>query len=432
MSGLFGLFSGGMERKAAASSTYGHADMVWNALFGHQPASSGVTITWRQALEVTTALRCAAVIAEGVCSVPFKLYRRTKDDKGRVREEARDHPLYDLLATEPNDWMTGFELRETLAMHVVFCGNAYALLNRVQGKVAEIIPYEPGQVSVERQADWSLVYRATGPDGVQQRLEPGQIWHLRGRSWNGYTGLETIQLARETLGLAVAIEQGQGASHKNGVRPSGLLTTASVMDADKFKLWRTLIDKQFAGRLNDGKAMILDGDAKWTPIQLTAADAQTIETRRFQIERICEAFGVLPIMVGAGDKTASYASSEQMFLQHLVHTVRPWHRRFEQSADRWLLTKKERQAGYYFGFVDTELLRGDHKARAEYYRARWGMGSLTGNEIRAFEDEPPLDGLDRPWGPMNTAPIGEDGRPILPPKVNSAPVGENPEDNPNG
>ncbi|WP_416358218.1 phage portal protein [Aureimonas phyllosphaerae] len=416
MGGIFGLFAGSREQKSASGTSYGAVDELWGAFLGSRPTSSGVSITWKRALEVTTALRCAAIVAEGICSVPFKLYRREKDGKGRwSRVEARDHALYDLITAAPNDFQTSFELRETLSMHTLFCGNAYAFVNRVRGEVREIIPLE--DASVERLPDWSLEYRATSPGGQLEVFGSDQIWHLRGRSWNGYKGLETIQLAREALGLAVAIEEGQGAIHKNGARPGGLLSIEGTLDEPGFKLWRALIDKQYVGRVNDGKAMILDRNAKFTPLQFSAADAQTIETRRFQIERICEAFGVLPILVGAGDKSATYASSEQMFLAHLVHTVRPWHRRIEQSADRWLLTKKEREAGYYFGFVDTELLRGDHKARAEYYRARWSMGSMTGNEIRGYEDEAPLDGLDRPWAPMNSAPIGADGQPILPPKA---------------
>jgi HK97 family phage portal protein len=425
MRGIFGLLAGRTEQKDVGGTVYGSFEEMFSGLFGSRPSSSGISITWKRALEVTTVLRCAAVIAEGNCSVPLKLYRRQVDEKGRAtRIEARDHALYDLITTAPNDWMTGFDLRETLSLHALLCGDAYCFVNRVRGEVKEIIPFEPGSVCVDRAADWSLSYRAAGPDGQQGTYSSANIWHLRGRSWNGYQGLKTIELARDALGLALAIEEGQGAAHKNGMRPGGLFSTEGNLDAPAYKLWRAALDRQYVGQANDGKPIILDRNAKFTPLQTSAADAQTIETRKFQIERICEAFGVLPIMVGAGDKSATFASSEQMFLAHLVHTVRPWHRRIEASADRWLLTAKERAEGFYFGFVDTELLRGDHKARAEYYRTRWGIGSLTGNEIRSFEEEPPIDGLDFPWAPTNSAPIGADGRSMAPPKPAPTPAPE--------
>ena len=69
-----------------------------------------------------------------------------------------------------------------------------------------------------------------------------------------------------------------------------------------------------------------------------------------QVEEVCRAFGVLPIMVGRSDKASTYASAEQMFLQHAVHTLGPWYACLEKSASRWLLSEAERRDGYYFKF----------------------------------------------------------------------------------
>ena len=41
----------------------------------------------------------------------------------------------------------------------------------------------------------------------------------------------------------------------------------------------------------------------------------------------------MPIMIGHADKAATYASAEQMFLAHVVHTLSPWYSRLEQSID---------------------------------------------------------------------------------------------------
>ena len=42
---------------------------------------------------------------------------------------------------------------------------------------------------------------------------------------------------------------------------------------------------------------------------MTGVDQQLIETRKHQIEEICRAFRVMPIMVGFSDKAATYASA---------------------------------------------------------------------------------------------------------------------------
>jgi hypothetical protein len=46
------------------------------------------------------------------------------------------------------------------------------------------------------------------------------------------------------------------------------------------------------------------------------------------------------------------AAAETLIAMHLVHTIRPWHRRFEKAFDRQLLSRADRKAGYYTWFID--------------------------------------------------------------------------------
>lgn len=425
MRGLFGTLAGISQEKS--NTTYGEIDL-WNDLFRGRATVSGVAITWKRALEVTTALRCASIIAEGICSVPFKLYQRVEKNGNAQRREARDHPLWTLIHAGPNDWQTSYEFRETIGLHLALCGNAYVFKNRVRGQIVELIPFVPSDVVVERAADWTLTYRVNGPDGTQQVFPDEAIWHVRGRSWNSWMGLETIHLAREALGLAIATEESHARMHDKGVRPSGVLSVEGTLDEAQFLKWRKWVDAYYAGRENAGKALILDRAAKWQSQQMSGVDAQHIQTRGFQIEEICRAFGVLPIMVGyTGDKSATYASAEQMFLAHVVHSIRPWHRRIEQSADKFLLTSDDIRKGFYTGFVDAELLRGDAKTRAEYNKIALGgsgnPGWLSPNDVRAFDELEPRDGLDHIYAPTNSGPIGADGVPMVPKKEAPGNVG---------
>lgn len=142
--------------------------------------------------------------------------------------------------------------------------------------------------------------------------------------------------------------------------------------------------------------MILDRGAKWFPQMMTGIDAQQLETRKFQIEEVCRFFGVMPIMVGYSDKAPTYASAEQFFLSHVVHTLSPWYARVENSADLHLLTKKERASGLYFKFMAAGLLRGAAKDRADYYSKALGSGGspawMTQDEVRQLEELNPFGG----------------------------------------
>jgi HK97 family phage portal protein len=124
---------------------------------------------------------------------------------------------------------------------------------------------------------------------------------------------------------------------------------------------------------------------------MTGVDAQTLESRRLQVEEVCRPFRVMPIMIGHSDKTATYASSEQMFLAHAVHTMGPWYERLQQTLDVQLLDPNNpADAALYFKFNVNALMRGTHEARAKFYQAMLGSSGQKGwgspNEVRELED----------------------------------------------
>ena len=130
---------------------------------------------------------------------------------------------------------------------------------------------------------------------------------------------------------------------------------------------------------------------------VTSVDAQTMEARRFQIEEICRAFRVFPQMVMQADKAATYASAEQFFLNHVVHSLGPWLERWEQAIDRDLLEGDD----IYAHFETNALLRGAAADRAAFYTSLYNIGVLSPNEIRAYEDLNPYPGGDEFRVPMN-------------------------------
>ena len=116
----------------------------------------------------------------------------------------------------------------------------------------------------------------------------------------------------------------------------------------------------------------------------------------------------MPIMIGQADKAATYASAEQMFLAHVVHTLSPWYERIEQSADVNLLTAQERRQGHYVKFLPNGLMRGASKDRADFYSKMWQMGAYSPNDILRLEDENPYDGGETRYVPTNFAPTDQE------------------------
>lgn len=368
---------------------------------------SGERVTWERALQVMTALACTRVLAEGVSQVPWKVHFG-----GVGRMEARDHPLYDLLYRSPNGWQTSFEFRETLMFHTVLGGNAFLQKLRVGSarRLAAIEPFEPGYMRVEQEGDRRLRYHYRAEGGSEREIPAEDVWHVRGPSWNGWLGLDITRLAREAIGLSLATESAHADLHKGGARVSGIYTVKPQLSKEKFEQLAAWMDQYRAGGPREGETLLLDNEAKFEKTQMTGVDSEHLATRRYQVEEVCRAMRVMPIMVGQADKTATYASAEQMFLAHVVHTLMPWYERLEQSADVNLLTAEERAAGYYTKFNPNALMRGAAKDRGEFYAKALGAGGtpawMTQDEVRALEELAPRGGpadeLSR--GAMNPEP----------------------------
>ena len=66
---------------------------------------SGVYVSPEASLSCAAVLACVRVLSESVASLPFNVYRRLP---GSGKEIAEDLPLQEILAYQPNDWMSSF------------------------------------------------------------------------------------------------------------------------------------------------------------------------------------------------------------------------------------------------------------------------------------------------------------------------------------
>jgi HK97 family phage portal protein len=195
--------------------------------------------------------------------------------------------------------------------------------------------------------------------------------------------------------------------HANGLRPGGTYSVDGTLNADQHDRLTAFL-KSKAGPGNTGSPLVLDRGAKWLNTSITGVDAQHVETRRLQVEEICRAYGVFPIMVGHSDKASTFASSEAFFSAHVRHTLAPWHKAWTQRIDETLL---DGEGPLSAEFDVRYLMAGSMRDRAQWARTMTEMGIYTRNEVRAEEGKDPLPGLDEPLTPLNMsgqAPQGSD------------------------
>lgn len=361
---------------------------LFRQVYGGRMSAAGMPVNWYSALQVTTMLSCARVRAEGLF-VPFRVHRKVNDS----RDVAADHPVHMKINARPNDWQTSVEFLETISFHLDFAFNAYIFVNRVgrAREVRELIPIEPGRVRTEQRDDYSLRYFVRGKSGAEQEFTRDSIWHLRGPSWNSWLGMDPIYLARNAIGLAISLEQGQSDFTKNGARTSGLLSVKDKLAPEKFEFLSAWLDKHLPGGERSGKPLIGDRDMDYKSFTMSGVDQQLIETRKLQIEEMCRAMRVWPIMIGhAGDQSPTFASASEFFQAHKTYTLDPIYRRISASANVNLLSEDDLAQGYYTKFSANALMNAAPAAKADYYQKALGAGGIKGwltqNEVRDYEE----------------------------------------------
>lgn len=346
---------------------------------------SGVVVTPKSAMGVASVQAAVRVLAENVGMLPFPLYRRVEKDGGEFKEKARDHVLWRLLNIAPNGFQSAQEFREYLVGQMLLYRHAYAYKNVVGGKVRELIPLHANRVTFKQGKDLSITYSVVMDNGQAKDFKQSEILHLRDMSAEGLHGKSRVQECREVIGLAKAAE-GYGAEFfKNDRTPSGILVTKLPLKPEDINKIRESWNTSSGGRR--GGVKVLDNDMQWTSISTTAQDAQMIETRKLQITEIARIFRIPPHKI-ADNERATFNNIESQELDFQINSMMPWYRRFELGVDMQLLSESEQ--GIYYSKIDNRaMLRGDSRARGEFYQKMKVSKIMTTNEIRDLEDMNP-------------------------------------------
>lgn len=370
---------------ALANNTTPAFDRYWDKV---SPAldNAGVHVDHRTAEGVSAVYACVSAISETVASLPLDVYR----DSENGREKAKDHPLFSLLHYAPNDWQTALEFREMLQRHVLLRGNGYArIVWDANGRPMALKPMHPDSVTVlTNTATDRLLYDYTDRYGKLTRLTQDDVLHLRFHSDDGILGRTPIQVARDTVGLALA-EQTHGASmFAQGTKLSGVIQTPPATTPEQARNIQQSFAAGFASVTNHGKTPVLPAGAEFKSVSMTLEDAEWIEARKLSVIEICRLFRVPPVIVQSME-SANYSNSVELARQFVTLTLRRHLTCWEQAINRLMLS-----APYYAEHNVEGLLRGDSTNRATFYQRGIEDGWLLKSEVRQMENLPKVEGID--------------------------------------
>lgn len=383
-------------------ATLQDVDNFLDWLMSSQGASSaGVQVNETEAMKHAAIFSCVKVIAETKASLPFIVYQRIDE---RAKKRAPNHWLYPLLHDRPNPEMTAFEYKELTMAHQLLWGNHYSFIERNQmGQIKGLWPLLPNKMEISRpEKNGPLVYTYEISSETSVQYEPREIWHLRGLGSNGIVGYSPIRQMAESIGFGIAVQKFGSYFFKHGTRLSGLLKHPGKLNKDVAKRVVKSFERSYAGLENVHRVALLEDGMEWVQLGVPPEDAQFLASRKFSRSEIAGIYRVPPHMIADLEK-ATFSNIEHQSIDFVVHCIRPWLTREENSVNVNLLGPRER-LNFFAEFLVDALLRGDTQSRYQSYGQARQWGWMSANDIRALENLNPIEGGDVYYMPMNMLP----------------------------
>lgn len=370
-------------------------------MFGTSISHSGQAVTDATAMQVTTVYACINKLSGAISQLPINLYRHRGEVGGD--EPLGRTPLWWLLNESPDPGWTAASWKEWQVLCVALRGDAFTLIERDRrpsagGAVRALVPLNPDDVTVYRDADYRVAYAVTmRPSGQMRAVLPDDMIHITGCGFNGLRSYSVIQHAGKTaVGNSLAASEYAGRTFKDGAMQQIAVKFPKGMTVEQADFFRQSFAATYNGNEGRKYPLVLTEGGEAQELSMSPADSQLLESRQFERHEICQAFGVPPILIGDSEKVSSWGTGiEQITIGFVRYTVKPMLKRWEEELNR----KLYRQAPNFLRFELSELMRGDSAAQAAFFRAAIGgasagSGWMTVNEVRATQNLAPVPGGD--------------------------------------
>lgn len=368
------------------------ADPVLAGYFGVTPTYAGVQVGEGTALAISAFWRAMLLISGTIAGLPLKTYRDIRPGERQRVSSWLDDP-------GGVEWQTPHQWKETCFLHLLMHGDAYLAHRYNQGgALIGAIPVHPLAVSPEWVRDpntgrftGAKQFRATLADGTIRTFSQGSMTQIMGPSLDGLRGLSLIGVARNSLGTTIAGDRAAARTFGNGALISGLVTPDEDVDQAEAETIKAGLDRKTSGWENAGAIAFVNRKLNFSPWTMTAADAQFLESRKFQIEEIARWTGVPPHLLMQTEKQTSWGTGVEVQNRGLSqYTLATWTSRFEQRVSR-LLPKP-----VFAEFDFTGLERPTPEQEIDLLIKQVDAGLMTLNEARRVRNLPPVPGGDEP------------------------------------
>lgn len=343
---------------------------------------------YRAAFEtLPTVHACVEVRSRAVSAASVRVVRRQPDGQ---EEPLPDHPLRRLLrAPNPRTSETEFLAQVSVFMDVA----GFALVEKVRGRagvVSELWHLRPDWATPVYRSDGLVDWRYRVPGRQELTLAAEDVVLVTGGTTAtlAATGQSPIAVAFREVGIETSATDFLKAFFERGGVPQVALVSPEPIEdqarADAIKeRWR----QAYGGAANWANVGLLTGGLDVRQLGLDIEKMAYPELRRMLEARVCQVFGVPPVVVGAqvGLDASTYSNYETARRTFYQDTVVPLWARIDGALTRSLLPEMETDAAVEIAFDLSDIPALQEDIAPAWVRAQGALaaGLITLNQAQA-------------------------------------------------
>lgn len=345
------------------------------------PRQAGVLVTEDTAMTLPEWWACVSIISRTVAALPWHVFQRTSGGREPV-----ENSIAWLLNNQPNPEMTAFSFREALVAHALNWGNGYAEIQRdMSGRAVALWLITPDRVTPDRrESDGALIYKVMRDDGIEDVLEPANVYHLHGLGFDGLVGYSVVRMCARALGVGIAQETFSQAFYGNGTVMGAVIEVGAGMKADQIADAENYYNEKHRGPDKAFKVKVSPAGTKVHQLGMPMTDAQFVESRKLSVNTAARLLGIPPHKIGDLERSTNN-NIEHQGIEFVTDAIVPWAMRLEQEANSKLFGMRS-QGRVYTKLNVNSLMRGDAASRAAYYKTMVEICAMSINEVRELEE----------------------------------------------
>lgn len=340
-------------------------------------------------LTSSTYYSCMLIRCNAIAKLGIKLMQ--EEEKQGTRK-AKEHPLYNLLKTRPNPFVSAHDFLWATEFQRLEYGNAFWVYDTSRGSIKNLYLLDSKRVEIMVDNTGilkdknSVYYVYKDPKQGELIYKSNNILHFKNFAMTGIKGTSIKKYMSDIITNEQYSTKVLKGKYKNGLQdPIIVQYIGDLNDAKQQKIKKKFQD--IGGAKNAGKVVPIPTDFKVEQLETKLVNSQFFQLQGLTTRQIANVFGVKGFQLNDMEKS-TYNNIEQQNRAFYSDTLQNPLTTYEQEMDYKLLSSTDKDSGYYFEFNVDSMLRSDIETRYNAYSKAITDGWKSRAEIRELEGLP--------------------------------------------